>query len=201
MHILEAVPLPPDSPFGNLTLKTVHLVNRLIHANRRLDESEAMWEAFVGQDTFSADNPGIHHRFSTDEVVVHLRRATDELIGLLWLLRERAAGGDWPEQIRIDSIGGARPRGGSWFLPMLEQHEWLLTTLNDIANAHKHSFIDSSFQPVGSQEPCAVALALDHNRLRNSAAPYVVSLNSLVTAFNSFYLEVMTELRTLVGKV
>jgi hypothetical protein len=201
MHILEAVQLPPDSPFGNLTLKTVHLVNRLIHANERLDETEAMWEAFLSQDTPSGDDPGVHHRFSADEVVVHLRRATDELIGLLWLLRERAIGGEWPKQIRIDSIGRARLRSGRWFLPMLEQHDWLLSTLNEIANAHKHSFIDSSFQLVGSQEPCTVALALDYNRLRSGATPYVVSLNSLVTAFNSFYLEAITELTTLLGEV
>ena len=182
-------------------LKTVHLVNRLIHANGRLDETEAMWVAFVSQDSPSGDDPGARHRFSADEVVVHLRRATDELIGLLWLLRERVTRGEWPEQISIDSIGTARVRNGDWFLPMLEQHDWLLTTLNEIANAHKHSFIDSNFQIVGSQEPCTVALALDYNRLRSAPTPYVVSLNSLVTAFNSFYLEVMRELRILVKDV
>lgn len=201
MHVREFVPLPPDSPFGNLGLKAVHLVNRLIHANRRLDETEAMWKALLDQPAPSADDPGMHHRFSADEVAVHLRRATDELIRLLWLLRERASYGEWPEWIRIDPIGRARRSDGSWLLPMLKQHDWLLQTLNDVANAHKHSFVDSDFQVIGSREPCAVALALKNNKLVSAATPYVVSLDSLVGAFNSFYLEAMTELRTYGGEV
>lgn len=199
MHVRETFPLPPNSPFGNLGLKVIHLVNRLIHTNRRLDETEAMWKAFLAQTVPGADDPGMRHRFSSDEVVVHLRRATDELIGLLWLLRERGTCGDWPERIRIDSIGSARASDGSWLLPMLEQHDWLLRTLNDIANAHKHSFVDSDFQVVGSREPCTVALALKYNKLGSAATPYVISLNSLVDAFNSFYLEAMTGLRTFGG--
>lgn len=195
MHVLEVAPLPPDSPFGNLNLKVIHLVNRLIHANRRLDETETMWQAFLGPFDPRAGDPGVHHRLSADEVVVHLRRAADELIGLLWVLRERATRGDWPPQIEVDSVGTARLRDGSWFLPVLERHDWLLRTLNEIANAHKHSFVDSDFQVVGLREPCVVALALKNNKLERGATPYVVSLNSLVDAFNRFYLAVMMELR------
>lgn len=196
MHLLDMVPLTPDSPFGNLYLKEVHLINRLIHVNRRLDETEALWQAFHGPFNPAAGDPGGHHRFSADEVVIHLRRAMDELISLLWVLRERDIRGDWPQKIVVDSIGRARMKDGSWLLPVLDRHDWLARTLNELANAHKHSFVDSDFNVVGAEEPCVIALALKNNDHGEDAIPYVVSLNSLVDAFNRFLLDVMNELKS-----
>lgn len=201
MPFTEMVLLPSDTPYGNLNKKSYQLVQRLIHVNRRLDETEITWKAFLTQHEPGLAYPGAQHRFSADEVVVHLRRAADELIGLLWLLGIRARGGDWPNQIRVDSIGTARERNGTWSLPILERHESLLQTLNELANAHKHSFVDSEFQVVGALEPCVVALSLKNNRLDSDATPYVVSLNVLVGAFNHFYRETMAELKKLSAEI
>jgi hypothetical protein len=195
MHVLDVVPLTPDSPFGNLFLKQVHLINRLIHVNRRLDETEAMWETIRGPFNPAAGDPGPHHRFSADEVVVHLRRAMDELIALLWVLRERDIRGDWPRRVVVDSIGRACLKDGSWSLPLLDRHNWLARTLNELANANKHSFVDSDFHVVGAAEPCVVGLALKNNDHAEDATPYVVSLDSLVEAFNRFLLDAMNELK------
>lgn len=198
-HVLDMVSLPPDSPYGNLGLKGLHIANRLVHTNRRLDDVERTWSALNGPFDPVAAAERMHHRFCVDEVVVHLRRAVDELIGLFWVLQERADQGSWPRQVLVESIGSAQAKGGGWRLEILRSHDWLLLTLNDIANAHKHSFIDSDFQAVGLREPCVVALALKQNKLENEATPYVVALDSMIAAFNTFYVDVMTELRMVHG--
>lgn len=191
-HVLDMVPLPADSPYGNLGLKGLHIVNRLVHANSRLDDVETTWRALIGPFDAAAAADGIRHRFCVDEVVVHLRRAADELIGLLWVLQERANQGSWPRQRLVDSIGSAQAKGGGWRLEILRSHEWLLLlTLNDVANAHMHSFVDSDFQAVGLREPCVVALGLRQNKIENGATPYVVPLDSMIAAFNTFYTDVM----------
>lgn len=189
--MLDTIPLPSDTPYGNLNLKRLHVVSRLVHANRRLDESETTWQALRAPVDPASALLGQHHRFCVDEVVVHLRRAADEMIGLLWVLGERARSGAWPQRIGVDSIGSARTKMGDWRLDVLGNHEWLLSTLNEVANAHKHSFVDSDFQAIGRDEPCVIALPLKDNNLGNEASPYVVSLNSLVGDFNDFYLDMM----------
>lgn len=196
-HALDIIPLTPDSPFGNLQLKQAHVIDRLVHANRRLDEAETQWDNFHSSLISVSAGAGVHHRFSADEVTFHLRRAMDDLIALVWLLHERNARADWPERLLVDSIGRAQSKDGSWRLELLEQHGWLASTLNAVSNAHKHSFVDSDFQVVGGREPCVVALALKNNDRREQATPYVVSLDSLVVAFNSFLIDAMDELRVL----
>lgn len=200
-HVHEWVQLPTVTPFGNLTAKTFHLVSRLIHANRRLEETEKAWAKVLTQTAPDMDDWYTQHQLGADEVVVHLRRVADELIGLLWLLRMRSSCGEWPQQIRRDSIGRAQHRNGKWFLPMLEPHDWLLRTLNDMSNAQKHSFLNSGAQGVGATEPYAFARGLKENKLSNGVTDYAVPLSALVGAFNSFYQDVMAELKRFAGKV
>jgi len=198
-HALDLVPLPPDSPYGNLSLKGLHIVNRLVRTNRRLDDVETTWRALNGPFDPTAAAEGMHHRFCVDEVVVHLRRTVDELIALLWVLQERADKGSWPRRVLVDSIGTAQAKGGGRLLKLLRSHDRFLLTLNDIANAHKHSFIDSDFQAVGLREPCVVALALKQNKLESDPTPYIVVLDSMIAAFNAFYMDAMKELRAVLG--
>ena len=174
-HVHEWVTLPTETPFGNLSFKSVQLIGRLVHANRRLDETENAWKEFLTQTTPAMDDPATRHQYSADEVVVHLRRAVDELIGLLWLLHTRSRCGEWPQQIRRDCIGKAQHRDGKWFLPMLEPHDWLLRTLDDMSNAQKHSFLNSGAL-VGAKEPYAFARGLKNNKLSNGSTDYAVPL-------------------------
>ena len=76
-------------------------------------------------------------------------------------------------------------------------HSWLLNTLNDLANAQKHSFVDSDTTVVGQLEPCATALHLPHNDTdKSDARLYVVSLDALARAFTIFFSDAMRNLKS-----
>src|SRR5438094_578903 len=77
--------LPPDSPYGNLTLKLMKLCERLDEANRRLQESWTFWrmariEGIVPANAFQ------RHFYAIEQAIYLIRRATDEIIALIWCL-------------------------------------------------------------------------------------------------------------------
>jgi hypothetical protein len=71
----------------------------------------------------------------------------------------------------------------------------VLRALNEIANAFKHSFVQSDITVIGRDEPCVQALSLDYNKLASNAKFHSVSLAWLVNEFSAFYKEGMDWLR------
>lgn len=185
--------LPPDTPFGNLQLKLFKVMERLGHANLRITESHEGWNAFVGATDVLPWNPGAHHYYAAEESVFMVRRAADELVSMVWLLEERLGTRGYPTKLAIDSVGGAIDSDHVLF----GRHEALLTMLNDIANAHKHSFVQTDANVVGRDEPCVIALVLKRNNLDNEAVLYVVSLDHLTRLFNAFLIDCLRHLQML----
>jgi hypothetical protein len=185
MDSAQAFWLPSDTPFGNLQLKLFKVMERLGHANLRITESHEGWNTFVQATHPLPGNPGAHHYYAAEESVFMIRRAADELVSLVWLLEDRLATGDYPTRLALDSVAGAI-RGNH---PLFCTHIALLTTLNEVANAHKHSFLQSGATIFGRDEPCVIALGLKSNNLENEPALYVVSLNQLTRSFNAFLID------------
>lgn len=186
--------LPTDTPFGNLTPKLFWVMSLLAQANLRLEQSAAHWSAAMSG---SIGQEPTQHRLTAGEAVFAMRRAADELVTLTAVLDERLDVGCYPRKPKYDSIGTAIDKHGNPKNELWSTHSWLLQTLNDLANAHKHSFIDSATTVVGELEPCATALYLPHNDLgKHEAQLYVVSLGSLAKAFTAFLADVMSNLRT-----
>ena len=71
----------------------------------------------------------------------------------------------------------------------------MLTELNGIANAFKHSFVNSDVNVTGRDEPCVYALSLDRNKLASGIQFHSVSLVWLAKAFTDFYKDGMDWLR------
>lgn len=197
-HIINAGDLlwmPDDTPFGNLTPKLFWVMTLLAHANHRLDESAAHWSAAMSG---SIGNDPVEHKLTAGEAVSSMRRAADELVTLTAVLEERLESGSYPTKPKYDSVGTAFDKSGSPKAELWAVHAWLLQTLNDLANAHKHSFVDSDATVVGQLQPCATALHLPHNDSdKHEAQLYVVALDSLATAFAAFLADVMAHVRTL----
>jgi hypothetical protein len=178
----DLLPLPVDTPYGNLTLKLMNVWQRIGQANLRLQESYRHWEQFLTTQVLDGIDHGSRHRFAGEEAVFMLRRSADELVALIWVLETRELTGFYPPSVKLDSISGALAR--TWSLT--EPHRWLHDTLNQISNAHKHSFLQSDLNIVGAEEPCVAALAVDRNRLSQEVMFQNVTFASLADAFTTF---------------
>lgn len=186
--------MPTDTPFGNLEPKLFWVMSLLAQANLRLEQSAAHWSAAMSG---SIGHDPVEHKLTAGEAVFAMRRAADELVTLTAVLDERLDSGCYPAKPKYDSVGTAFDKHGNPKAELWSAHSWLLSTLNDLANAHKHSFLDTDTTVVGHLQPCATALHVPHNDLsRNGAKVYVVALDSLAKAFSTFLTDVMTNLRT-----
>jgi hypothetical protein len=187
--------MPTDTPFGNLTPKLFWVMALLAHANHRLEQTAAHWSAAMSG---AIGSDPVEHKITAGEAVFAMRRAADECVTLTAVLEERVQTGAYPTKPKYDSVGTAFDRNGDPKTELWAGHAWLLNTLNDLANAHKHSFVDSDLTVVGQLQPCATALHLPHNDSeKHEPRLYVVSLDSLATAFGSFLTDVLAHLRVL----
>jgi hypothetical protein len=187
--------MPTDTPFGNLTPKLFWVMTLLAHANHRLEQSAAHWSAAMSG---SIGHDPVEHKLTAGEAVFSMRRAADELVTLTAVLDERLETGSYPAKPKYDSVGSAFDKDGNPKAELWAAHAWLLQTLNDLANAHKHSFVDSDTAVVGQLEPCATALHLPRNDTeKNKVQLYVVALDTLANAFGVFLADVLAHLRAL----
>ncbi|MFU1909956.1 hypothetical protein ACLQ8Z_09700 [Bordetella hinzii] len=178
--------LPPDTPYGNLTLKLMKLIGRIDEANRRLAESQSFWKIAI--TPVIHPNAAERHHYAIEQAIYLMRRAADDLIALIFCLSEWQVSGDFPKEIRIDCIGRLIDDRNAATLPALyEPHLSMLRLLNEISNAYKHSFIQTDINLIGRDEPVVYALGLDYNKLKSGAAFFNASLSSMVTDFTRFY--------------
>lgn len=75
-------------------------------------------------------------------------------------------------------------------------HSQVLAVLNDIANAFKHSFVQSDMSFIGRDEPYVLALGLHRNKLASGTKFNSVPLKWLVEEFSAFYKEGIDWLRS-----
>lgn len=189
LQAVHLIPLPANSPFGNLALKYLKVFQRLAHANQttlRVYEQHKALRADPASPYISS------HLFHQEEIIYWLRQATDELISLAFVLDEWQSEGACPESVSIDCIGA--------FLSSMKTVKYaeslnFLNTLNDVSNAYKHSFINSQVSRIGADEPVVYALGLKRNKLSNEPAFYQVTLASLIEGFNVFFSTITHELR------
>lgn len=178
--------LPPDSPYGNFQLKYIKLIQRLDEANRKIAESRQFWDQCQGGGTLPIGALE-RHVFANEEAVYMLRRAADELVSLVWCLSKYEQNGQYPSKIKIDCLGAVVAQRDNARLEVFSDHIELMKILNDIANAFKHSFINSDHTLLGSEEPRVHALGMAYNKLDSEPQYYDVSLDSLIEKYNEFY--------------
>ncbi|MGP9807742.1 hypothetical protein ACT3TQ_07320 [Halomonas sp. AOP12-C2-37] len=178
--------LPPDNPYGNFQLKYMKIVQRLDEANRKIADSYKFWEACKtgGMIPIGAYEC---HVFANEEAIYMLRRAADELISLIWCLSKYEEDGEYPRKIKINCLASVIHQNDDARHEAFKDHIGLMTKLNDISNAFKHSFINSNHTLWGSDEPCIHALALGYDNLNKEPVFHNVTLSSVVEKYNAFY--------------
>lgn len=102
VHLL---PLPSETPYGNLALKSMKIVIRVDWLNQRIREVYASYGRSRSVDAISA-RP-LDHQMVAEEVVYWIRKTADELIGLWDFMLQTVDAGAYPNGLRVDSIGSA----------------------------------------------------------------------------------------------
>ncbi len=178
--------LPPDSPYGNFQLKFFKIIQRLDEANRRIIESYDFWQ--------SCKTPGFLppgavecHTLANEQAIYMMRKAADELVSLISCLSEYEKNSKYPEKMKIDCIGAVLNRKDEDQDHIYGNHLDFMQLLNEIANAYKHSFVNSELTLVGIEEPRINALALKYNNLSSSPTFHDVSFSELIVRYNGFY--------------
>jgi len=182
VHLL---PLPSITPYGNLTLKSMKIVMRIDWLNQRIQDVYASYARARSVDPIVAKP--LEHQLIAEEVVYWVRKTADELIGVCDFLLQAVEAGEYPNRLRIDSIGSALACRDSKVTGHLLDFTAFLAKLNDISNAYKHSFINSDITLFGRDEPVVFALALKYNRLEASPEFHAVALSQVVGEFSEFY--------------
>ena len=196
MHVTMVLPLPAHTPFGNLNLKSLQLLYRLDWVNLQIER------VFKTHASIHLDPTGrgvFEHLLYAEETIYWLRKTADELISLAFVLETRARTGKWPQDVLVDCIGALKnkehpppdtlKRGLEEFLPFL-------TTLNDVANAFKHSFINGDVGSLmGRDYPVVYTLELRKNRRRNEPILHSVTFSVIVLDFSRFYESIRLLLR------
>lgn len=192
LNIVQAIPLPANTPFGNLSRKFIAILERLDHVNGIVQR------VFSTYQSAKANPLGrlsiMHHALLAEETMYWMRKTADELIGLVAFLAERVATSAWPTRLApfpIDDVlrTDAPP---AWIVPHID----FLRLFNDVSNAYKHSFVNSELSLIGRDEPGVYALGLKWNDLNKSQPVlYNIRFAELVKRFDSFYQTACDQLR------
>ena len=187
----DILDLYTDTPFGNMTLKWFDIVQRIDCLN---DTIVSLYKNFalrndirVNQANFGIlVDPKLSYvqTYQTEEIIYWLRKTTDEFIGLLYLSDYKKTYNKYPSKIKISSIAEYLHSSQS-FDNILDPHITFLENLNNVSNAYKHSFINHEVLNYhGENEPLAIALRLDYNRLENGHQFYTLALRSILNEFD-----------------
>ncbi len=186
--------LPPNTPFGNLTLKHFKIITRLDRANALLQQIYQIHPVLLSTEV-SVMNGYESYYYSIEELIFHLRRAADEMISMYSLLIDFEKRGSYASQVSMDNIGALLHNEQIKSNPPFVEHLTLLEQLNEISNAFKHSFVNSDINLIGAQEPCVHALALKFNKLEKGIVFHNMALREVVEGYNNFYIEINSWLR------
>src|SRR4029453_3274988 len=134
----------------NLELKRAKIMLGVDEANRKIASAYDQWQRQSGPMS-----PGAHsrHQLDLENAVFLLQRVTDELISVHTVLSHVEEQHRYPHRIGVDCVGALLKHGSSLNSAPHRGHLETLRTLNDVNNAHRHTFIDASPATAGRHEP------------------------------------------------
>ncbi|CAM3611366.1 hypothetical protein [Zobellia roscoffensis] len=181
-----------DCPFGHLHLKYGFILTKLNILNETIDEILTLdskirnlkkQREFVSSE--QSNRPVIiKMRFCTE-----LKIATDDLIALNSLLYERKIYGEWPDEIKLDSIGAVLSNNFTNGFEEFKDYQVLLEHLNGIGNAIKHSFINTESLWYRTYEPNSKIIGFyNHfNKIKKQKIQaFEVELEQFASDYNDF---------------
>jgi hypothetical protein len=118
------------------------------------------WHLILGRKRYRnhPSDAATRHLFAVEHAVYHMRRAADELIGLRAVVSYYAESDEWSDSVDPDCVGRLLAREDLCALEPHRDRRELLTRLNDLHNARKHSFLNTDTALIGRDEPTANAI-------------------------------------------
>lgn len=183
--------LPDDTLFGNLQLKWMGIVQRFDSINELINQVDLYFDTV--KNTYpDLKGANVHsyliprERFMTEQIIYWLKKSVDELISILYILDYNNINGVYPVKIKVDCIG-ALSHNPSFYADFVNKFQILLNALNDVANAYKHSVLNSEVSAHrGAEYPMVFALTLDRNDSTKTPAFHRIPLNNLVLDYRLF---------------
>jgi hypothetical protein len=117
------------------------------------------------------------------------------LISLGYVIDRWKESGSWPDEIKVDSIAGLKNQPPQELLDLFAPHMNFLDELNKVANAFKHSFINTDMNVVGAEYPMVFDLTQKRNKLSDVVNSYSVSFEDIVRNFSALYVDVLPEIK------
>jgi len=193
LNIRHMLILPKDTPFGNMFLKHMKIIQRLDHVNSKLQNVYKDWQTITGEELNPSHDPK-NHLLWIEEICYFLRVTTDELISLCYLFYMKRNSNNYPTNIKIHRIGKLienldkkEDQHYDFRQRFSESFKWL-KIFNRITNAYKHSFMNSDLSIIGRDEPCVPVLDLPFSDLINRETHlYFIKLVEIIDGFNDFY--------------
>ena len=190
----DAILLPPETPFGNLTLKWFDFMQRFDNINDKIDDiytcheriKQNRTEKFDEYRQFLMTKIFSKHRYLIEELIYWLRKSADEMISLVYILDYYSNHKKYPEKIVIESIGKLL-KEKCLCNDFFSDHYDMLKTINDVSNAYKHSFLNTEISNhIGNDEPYFFALSLSNNDLKKKPYFYPVELTNFIIKYSGF---------------
>jgi hypothetical protein len=183
LSIKQMVPLPAITPWGNLQLKSMKIVQRIEHINVRIKQAYDSYQRIRSNQIMAYDVS----LFEAEEIIYWIRKTVDEMIQLIFVLEEFKRNGEWPTKIDIDCIGTLLENPNSDVYRIFEGHYAKLKQLNEVGNAYKHSFVGTDITLLGRDELCVFSLSVGRNNLSQKTRFNSIRLADFVQHFNEFY--------------
>lgn len=103
---------------------------------------------------------------------------------------------EYPAKIKIDCIGFLLI-STDFYTDFVSRYNHLLTILNGVTNAYKHSFLNSQVHTYhGADYPIAYACSLKRNNTTNEPKFYTVGINDFIINYCSFLREIKDLIQT-----
>jgi hypothetical protein len=187
--------LPPQSHYGNLANKYLSVVSRMHEANRQIGVFYESWDEIKHTATSGKmilPQLMCCHRYAGEYAVTQIRRIADELITLVWCIDDFRTTRSIRNRLKIDAINGVTEKRYLGPYTMFSRYANMLSVLNDISNAIKHSFVDSDSLPVSRDEPMVIAMNMKMFIERDEPNLHWVSFTTLCPDFSEFVVECKT---------
>lgn len=190
-HLLR---LPADTPFGNISLKYLDIVQRSDFINDKIIKIYE-YNKFLNDNggKLTIDKATINtkvfpiYKALIEELFFWFRKTADEFISILFYLKEVKTIGSYPLKVKIDCIGGLLANKDKQSCYDDSQIHFL-QILNDISNAYKHSFLNAQLSNIlGSEFPVVYAAEHRLNDLyKHKPKYYSLDLKEVIDAYSDF---------------
>lgn len=186
---------PISKKWGHLESKFSFILKRIEYLNTLLDS--------IYSDVYKYNDSNYRREFIDNKTTIRpyieimhlvndLRMICDEIICLLYILEKQKINGDYPTKIKISCIGellNEQKKKENSKLLYFKNYSSFLSTINEISNSYKHSFINSDIifcrQLNG---PIVFAGKNDYVNFNNERKLIKIPLVDIINEFNQMFI-------------